>query len=154
MLIIRRVRQEDLSALIRMEREARTAAHWKESDYEMLLASEVTPLRITLVAEKDDRPVGFIVARIVGMDWEIENIVVRADSQRQGIGGQLISRLLEEAQDRGVKQILLEVRSRNTAAKGLYAKCGFSVVGGRRGYYRDPDDDAVLYELELSKIKG
>jgi len=150
MLTIRTLQQQDLPALIQIEREAHAAAHWKESLYETLLASEATPLRITLVAEDDGQPVGFIVGKAVGAEWEIENVVVRASSQRQGIGGQLLSRFLEEARNRGARQVLLEVRSRNATAKSLYAKCGFSVVGGRMDYYHDPSDDALLYKLDLA----
>jgi ribosomal-protein-alanine N-acetyltransferase len=154
MLTIRALRQEDLPALIEMERAAPTAAHWKESEYIALLAIEAAPLRKTFVAEKDGQPVGFVVARVVVMDWELENVVVHAGSQRQGIGCLLLARLIQEAQACKAQAILLEVRSRNAVAKSLYTKSGFSVAGGRRGYYRNPEDDAVLYKLKLSKTEG
>src|SRR5215475_3225134 len=126
MLTIRALRPNDLPALIEMERAAPTAAHWRESEYEMLLASDAAPLRKTFVAEKHGQPVGFVVAKIVVKDWEIENIIVRAGCQRQGIGRLLLSHLIEEARSGDAQQILLEVRSSNAAAKNLYASCGFS----------------------------
>src|SRR5262249_28513559 len=119
-----------------------------------LLATEATPHRTTLVAERDGQPVGFIVAKAISTNWEIENIVVSDGSQRQGIGLLLLSHLIEQARSEGAQQILLEARARNIPAMSLYAKCGFSVVGGRRGYYLHPKDDAVLYKLELSSSKG
>jgi len=151
MLTIRALRPDDLPALIEMERAAPTAAHWRESEYEMLLASNATPLRKTVVAEKDGQPIGFAVSKVVATNWEIENIVVSAGSQHQGIGRLLLSHLIEQARGEGAQQILLEVRSRNAAAKSLYTKCGFSVVGGRRDYYHDPEDDAVLYKLDAAE---
>jgi len=153
MLTIRALRPDDLPALIEMERAAPAAAHWRESEYEMLLASNATPLRKTVVAEKDGQPIGFAVSKVVVTNWEIENIVVSAGSQRQGVGRLLLSHLIEQARSEGAQQILLEVRSGNTAAKNLYTKCGFSVVGGRRAYYHDPGDDAVLYTLDLKGSK-
>ena len=149
MLTIRGLRSEDVPALIEIERASPTVAHWSPSEYQKLLASDARGQRKTLVAEQEAQPVGFVVAKVVAGDWEIENIVVRANSQRQGIGEQLLSRLIQEARRNGARQILLEVRSQNTAAKNLYNKCGFFVVGGRRAYYHDPEDDAVLYRLEL-----
>ena len=149
MLTIRALRPEDLPALIEIERAAPAAAHWREHGYQNLLASDALSLHKTFVAENDGSLVGFLVAKVVAGEWDIENIVVRAASQRQGIGEQLLSQTVEEAKQSGAQQIVLEVRSQNTAARNLYVKCGFSVVGSRPGYYRDPTDDAVLYKLEL-----
>lgn len=149
MLTIRGLRSEDVPALIEIERASPTVAHWDQSEYQKLLASGATPRRETLVAEQAAHVVGFVVAKVVAGDWEIENIVVRANSQRQGIGEQLLSRVIQEAKQNGARQILLEVRSQNMPARNLYAKCGFSVVGSSQAYYHDPEDDAVLYRLEL-----
>src|SRR5438270_106402 len=99
MLIVRIVRHEDLPALIEMEHAAPTAAHWRECEYEMLLANNATPLRKTFVAEQGGQLVGFVVAKAVASEWEIENIIVVAGSQRQGIGQSLLSRLIQEAQN-------------------------------------------------------
>jgi len=76
---------------------------------------------------------------------------VRSECQRRGIGRLLLTRVIQEARRFGAQNILLEVRSQNVAAKSAYTKCGFSVVGGRRGYYQDPADDALLYKLELTR---
>lgn len=149
MVTIRAVRPGDVPALIEIERRAPTAAHWNDPEYQNLLATDTEPLRKTLVAEKDSHPVGFVVAKVVADEWEIENIVLDSGYQQQGIGERLLSRIVKEAKQSGARQILLEVRSQNAAARNLYVKCGFSVVGGRRGYYRDPKDDAVVYRLEL-----
>ena len=43
----------------------------------------------------------------------------------------------------------LEVRESNAAARALYTKHGFRETGRRRGYYRDPIEDAVLYARPL-----
>jgi len=149
MLTIRALRSEDVPTLMEIERASPTVAHWSESEYQTLLASDATVQRKTLVAKQEANAGGFVVAKVVAGDLEIENIVVRAHSQRQGVGEQLLSRVIQEAKRNGARQILLEVRSQNRAARNLYAKCGFSVVGRRRAYYQEPEDDAVLYRLEL-----
>ena len=154
MLTIRALRPEDLPSLLEIERASSAAAHWRKREYQNLLASDSTPLRKAFVAEKDGHTVGFVIAKAVANDWEIENVIVRAGSQRQGIGERLLSHMIQEAKSSDAQRILLEVRSQNAAAKRLYAKCGFCVVGGRRAYYRDPNDDAVLYKLDLSKREG
>jgi ribosomal-protein-alanine N-acetyltransferase len=45
--------------------------------------------------------------------------------------------------------IELEVRAGNLAALTLYRRFGFVEVGRRKGYYRDPAEDAVLMDLLL-----
>ncbi len=45
--------------------------------------------------------------------------------------------------------ILLEVRESNLPARRLYEKHAFRDVGRRRMYYKDPAEDAILYELSL-----
>ena len=50
----------------------------------------------------------------------------------------------------GAKHFRLEVREANLAARRLYEKCGFRVEGRRRGYYRDPAEDAILYRRDMT----
>jgi ribosomal-protein-alanine N-acetyltransferase len=48
-----------------------------------------------------------------------------------------------------VREVLLEVRESNQAARAFYASLGFVDDGRRRGYYADPVEDAVLLRLRL-----
>jgi len=43
-----------------------------------------------------------------------------------------------------VRELALEVRVSNGAAQALYRSHGFQLVGLRRGYYRRPEEDALL----------
>ena len=47
--------------------------------------------------------------------------------------------------------ILLEVRESNRLARQLYEKRGFSEVGRRRAYYRDPVEDSILYAFRFDR---
>jgi ribosomal-protein-alanine N-acetyltransferase len=88
---------------------------------------------------------GFLVARNVGPEWELENIAVAFQAQRHGIGTQLLHGFLAETDRAGNPVVFLEVRESNTAARALYEKSGFSQVGRRSAYYHHPAEDAVLY---------
>jgi ribosomal-protein-alanine N-acetyltransferase len=61
--------------------------------------------------------------------------------------------LLEDARDRllkvGAKRVFLEVRASNKPALSLYYSVGFALHSLRKGYYRDPDEDAYVLALEL-----
>ncbi|MFG2038224.1 ribosomal protein S18-alanine N-acetyltransferase [Dactylosporangium sp. NPDC048998] len=78
----------------------------------------------------------------------IQNIGVRKDAQRRGIGRLLLEALLDEAERRGVRQVLLEVAVDNAPAQKLYAQYGFEAVGIRRGYYQPSNTDALVMMRE------
>jgi ribosomal-protein-alanine N-acetyltransferase len=139
----------DLPALLALERGAPTAAHWSEADYQQLFAAG----RVTLVIEKDHVQ-GFITARHLGPEWEIENIVIASEVQRRGLGTRLVQELLRLAQAQGAKEVFLEVRESNRAARALYSKMGFVESRRRKSYYRNPDEDAIVYKKLLPPALG
>jgi ribosomal-protein-alanine N-acetyltransferase len=74
----------------------------------------------------------------------VQNIAVRRDVQREGIGRALLELLLAEAERRGARKTLLEVAVDNAPAQKLYAAYGFEPVGIRRGYYQPSNTDALV----------
>lgn len=102
-----------------------------------------------LVATDDDGTVLGYAGLAVGQGegW-INNIAVRREAQRRGIGRALLEGLLAEAGRHGVKQILLEVAADNAAAQRLYAAYGFEAIGVRKGYYQPSNTDALVMRRE------
>ena len=92
---------------------------------------------------------GYIGSRIVLDSADITNVAVRPQYRRQGIGYELVNRMLEEMILRGVSSVLLEVRESNLPAQNCYAQAGFTVVGRRKNYYELPKEDALLMGREL-----
>jgi ribosomal-protein-alanine N-acetyltransferase len=78
----------------------------------------------------------------------VQNIAVRRDAQRGGIGRALLEALLAEADRRGVRKILLEVAVDNAPAQKLYARYDFEPVAVRRGYYQPSNTDALVMQRE------
>lgn len=78
----------------------------------------------------------------------IQNIGVRKDAQRRGIGRRLLEALLAEARRHGTRQVLLEVAVDNLPAQRLYAGYGFDGVGVRKGYYQPSNTDALVMMRE------
>lgn len=74
----------------------------------------------------------------------VNNLAVRRDAQRQGIGRALLEVLLAEAARREVGQVLLEVAADNAPAQKLYAAYGFEPIAVRRGYYQPSNTDALV----------
>jgi ribosomal-protein-alanine N-acetyltransferase len=150
---------DDIPSLIAMERECPTVAHWTEQEYRNLFVVHAEPpYRLALVAEGDGHSIilGFLVARNLPPEWELENIVVAPSARRRGIGKQLIGALLAEARQTNGRAVFLEVRESNSAARRLYENLGFVETGRRTAYYNGPTEDAVLYTnvLDQSAISG
>jgi len=135
----------DVRAILEIERQAASAAHWTAEQYRKMVNGGVV-----LVAEERGKLCGFVCAQAVAGEWEIENVVVGSEWLRRAIATELIGALIQRARQEGAAAILLEVRESNRAARRLYRKQGFAEVGRRRGYYRDPAEDAVLYALRLA----
>ena len=133
-----------------LEQAAETAAHWSERDYDALFAPE-GPRRSALVAVDGDEVIcGFAIARCADEEWEIENVVVAEACRRVGIGGSLTRELLRAAGENGASVVLLEVRESNVAARELYERAGFVIVGRRAEYYRDPPETALIMRRLVS----
>jgi ribosomal-protein-alanine N-acetyltransferase len=141
---IRSATLDDLPAMMAIEQQAPSAAHWTAGQYERLLENG-----FVWVAEHGGKLCGFACAKVVAGEWEIENIVVAPEFQRRGAASQLMGALIREAQSRAGTRIVLDVRESNLPARHLYENHGFNPVGRRKGYYQHPVEDAVLYELRL-----
>jgi ribosomal-protein-alanine N-acetyltransferase len=142
---IRSAALNDVPAILAIERQSPGAAHWTSDQYSKLVGSEVV-----LVAEEAGRLCGFVCAKAVAGEWEIENVVVVTAFLRRGIADELVRELIQRAANDQASAILLEVRESNLRARRLYEKHDFREVGRRRGYYMDPVEDAILYMLRFA----
>ena len=95
-------------------------------------------------ALEDGRPIGYIIGRLIAPEAEIYRIAVHPDYRRRGVGYRLLSYALKTERGRGLECTFLEVREGNLAARSLYASYGFSEIGKRKNYYKDPTEDAVV----------
>jgi ribosomal-protein-alanine N-acetyltransferase len=143
---IRAASPNDIPAILAIERTAPSAAHWTSEQYTELLISGVV-----VVAEDAGQISGFIGAKPVAGEWEIENVVVAAHFLRHGIANELLRELIRRAQSEAASALLLEVRESNLPARRLYEKHKFREVGRRRMYYKDPLEDAILYALRFDR---
>lgn len=154
-LRIRRMEERDIHAVMAIEHESQFAPHWSSSDYlaSIQLDSDVFLKRNAMVVEVDGVVVGFAIVRLVGglgaAEAELESIVVAERYRGRALGRSLLSESARQAGELGASRLDLEVRASNASAIRLYRGVGFEETGSRPGYYRDPDEDAVLMSLIL-----
>jgi len=94
-----------------------------------------------------ENAVGFGEILCVLETADIIDIEVSADYRRQGIGREILNRLLDNAYLSGVKTITLEVRVSNVAARTLYENMKFIEISQRKRYY-DDGEDAVIMQIK------
>lgn len=98
------------------------------------------------------RPVGFVLGRTAGAECEILTLAVVPAARRQGVAGALLAAVLAHAAAAGASAVFLEVAASNRAARRLYARGGFALVGRRQAYYRRrgrPALDALILRRAL-----
>jgi ribosomal-protein-alanine N-acetyltransferase len=113
---------------------------------EMYLAElENTGVSYVFVArEATGHIVGFCSFWRVLDELHINNLAVLPMYRRRGVASAILGRVFDEARVLGANRATLEVRRSNDAARQLYERFGFAVAGVRRGYYRNPEEDALV----------
>ena len=95
-------------------------------------------------ALSDGKVVAYIIGRVIAPEGEIYRIATKESHRRRGIAYRLLDFASKTERGRGLECLFLEVRSKNIPARNLYRAYGFCEVGERRGYYKNPDDDAIV----------
>ena len=82
-------------------------------------------------------------------EGQITNIATLPDFRRRGLAKKVLLAMLDEARERKLSFVTLEVRESNAAAIALYEQFGFVKLGKRPNFYRKPTEAAVIMEKKL-----
>ncbi len=137
------LQQSWLPELMQIEREAFGEDAWTQ---EMFRQGMQQPLAHYIVAKRQDMLVGYMGFLHVIDEVELLTIAVSSSARRMGIGKCLLLELLSYVKWHNVNRVLLEVRQSNFAAIALYESLAFHPIGIRKGYYHNPQEDALIYE--------
>jgi ribosomal-protein-alanine N-acetyltransferase len=147
--------EHDLLEVVEIE-ESCGLSRWGWEGYYTELSCENAALMIVARplgarrAGESERVAGFIAARMAADELHINNVAVRHNYRRRGLGSALLSAVSERGKQQGALKAFLEVRVGNAAAQALYARHGFEIVGRRANYYSMPAEDALVMAVVLS----
>ncbi|MDG2012080.1 MAG: ribosomal protein S18-alanine N-acetyltransferase [Pirellulaceae bacterium] len=121
---------------------------WLEDDFIRCLRQRNC---IGMVAEYDDKVVGFMIYELHKNQLRVLNFAVRPDIRKAGIGRQMIDKLIGKLTPQRRNRIILEVRETNLAAQLFFRKSGFRAVSVLRDYYDDSTEDAYVMHFRFQE---
>lgn len=142
---IRRMECKDAVCVAQIEKKS-FSQPWPEAEFAKASAADNY---IYLVAEHNDRIIGYAGCVFAADEADITNIAVDEAVKRMGIGRKLLECLTDQAHKAGLVKIFLEVRVSNLAAIGLYTSSGFERAGIRKNFYAKPVEDAIIMVKNL-----
>jgi len=98
-----------------------------------------------------NKVIGYVIYWHIRNEVQISNIAISPDYRQLGVGEVVLMQILHEVQRKGAEFVFLEVRPSNQAARSLYDKLGFKILGLRKEYYRNPSEDAIVMGLSFSQ---
>ncbi|MER5215052.1 ribosomal protein S18-alanine N-acetyltransferase [Streptomyces sp. NPDC002838] len=146
----------DIDPVLELERALFPEDAWSRGMFWSELAHARGPeaTRRYLVAEQDDRIVGYAGLASSGDLADVQTIAVARDHQGTGLGGRLLTELLRAATAFECAEVMLECRIDNVRAQKLYERFGFEAIGFRRGYYQPGNVDALVMRLTTTSDSG
>jgi GNAT superfamily N-acetyltransferase len=130
---VRSMRESDLLAIIAIDRRLtgrRRSEYFKGKLAEALFESDV---RLSLVAERDGRPVGFIMARVDFGEFGcfepiavMDTIGVDPEYRKQGVGRAMLSQLLINLSALRIERVRTEIDWRDRDLLAFLGHCGFT----------------------------
>ncbi len=116
---------------------------WLEEDFDRCLKQRNC---IGLVAEHDDRVVGFMIYELSKMRIHVHNFAVASGERSRGVATQMIAKLIKKMSSQRRSRLTLEVRESNVVAQLCFRKNGFRAISALRDFYEDTAEDAYLME--------
>lgn len=146
---IRWMVRRDMPQVMEIEREAFEFA-WSDDEFLQCLKHRDC---IGMVAEIDGRIAGFMLYGLHQTTLHLLNFAVSKSHRRQGIGSQMVAKLVSKLSQQRREAITTEVRERNLAAQMFFRSCGFVATEVIHGHYVDTDEDAYRFVFELGECE-
>lgn len=133
------------------EKKMSYSKQWETNDDELETLNDCIEKGNSFGAYHNGQLTGWIIGerREWNNSFYIENILIREDYRRQGIGIQLIKSAIKEARRSGCRVIELETQNTNYPAIQFYRRMGFNITGLNTRLYADSDEIALYMTLDL-----
>ena len=124
---------------------------WTEEDFLRCLRQRNC---IGMVAEHDEKVVGFMIYELHKTRLHILNFAVHPAWRRMAVGAQMVAKLISKLSSHRRTRITLEVRETNLTAQLFFRKQDFKAIRVLRNFYEDSGEDAFLMEYRFGDDVG
>ncbi|HOV89184.1 MAG TPA: ribosomal protein S18-alanine N-acetyltransferase [Syntrophorhabdaceae bacterium] len=145
LVLIREMGKKDIKDILEIERLS-FITPWTAN---MFLGSMSSPINKNFVMEWHNKIIGYIMLYSVLDEAHITNFAIRPEYRKKGYGHRLLLYAIDYYKKTGVTDFFLEVREKNFQAINLYRRFDFNIVGRRRRYYSDTNEDALIMHLSI-----
>lgn len=140
-IYVRHMEKGDLAAIVDMEERQTGVARPRYWEQRIDMSEAIRPHWASLVAEIDNRVVGFILGRAGELEFGlpgtvawIEMIGVDPAYRRRGVAQELVEKFAESAEDHGIRTIFTLITSNQTEMQHFFSRQGF--VHGKMLHYQ------------------
>ena len=147
---IRWMIRRDMPEVLHTEQESFEYA-WTEEDFLKCLRQRNC---IGMVAEQNEKVIGFMIYELHKAKLHILNFAVHPACRRVGVGAQMVAKLISKLSSHRRTRITLEVRETNLAAQLFFRKQDFRAMKVLRAYYEDSGEDAFLMQYHFGNDTG
>ena len=116
---------------------------WSEEEFLRVLRQRNC---IGMVAEQGERVVGFMIYELHKSKLEVLDFAVHADHRRQGVGQQMVAKLVGKLSSHRRTRIVLALRETSLSAQLFYRVQGFRATEVARGHFEDTGEDAYVMQ--------
>lgn len=148
-LSISEMKETDLNEIMAIEKKS-FVAPWSKRLFRETL---VFRLSFNFVARKkiDNGMVGYANFYLIGDEAHMLNIAISPESRKKGYAGRLLAHAIRVLKEKNANQFFLEVREGNDDAITLYRKFGFIMIGRRKRYYTETNEDALVMYMKVER---
>jgi len=139
---IRWMIRRDMPAVLAIE-DASFEFPWCEEEFIRCLRQRNC---IGMVAEVEDKVVGFMIYELHKNRLHLLNFSVDPESRRCGVGSAMMEKLAGKLSIERRNRIMLEVRETNLEAQLFFKTFGFKAISVLRDFYEDTTEDAYLMQ--------
>ena len=142
---IRWMIRRDMAEVLAIEAES-FEFPWLEEDFIRCLRQRNC---VGMVAEHDERVVGFVIYELNKTRIQVLDFAVAAEYRRRGMGSQMVAKLIGKLSNQRRTRIAIEVRETNLPALLFFRANGLRAVSVLRDYYKDTPEDAYVMQYRL-----
>jgi N6-L-threonylcarbamoyladenine synthase len=149
---LRPATEADLEFIMELEKVSFGKDSWSKPT---MRAELLAPHTFYLVAYLNEKIVGYagLSKQKSSTTADIQTIAVDETFRRQGIGAELMEKLIAQAIQLGATELFLEVREDRIAPQKLYQALGFEEIDRRPKYYQPDGVAAIVMRLTLTGNK-